>query len=368
MTGAGDHRRPAAAFPKTRIAAAGLAGLAGLGLWAAARAIRRRPAIDFRDRVALITGGSRGLGLLLARELAAQGARLSLVARDAEELELARREIAAGGLRVLALPCDVRDRREAEWAVEATVERFGRLDLLINNAGVIQVGPLAHMDIPDFEEALDVHFWGPLYFIRAALPHLRRQDGARIVNIASIGGKVAVPHLAPYSASKFALVGLSNALHSELAREGICVTTVCPGLMRTGSHVNARFKGRRTEELSWFAVLDALPLTSMNGERAARRILEACRHGEPHLILTQQARLAAAAAALLPGLTARALELVNRLLPGPAGADGDESRPGWQQPSRWAPSRLTRLSDAAAVANNELRGAALSYGKGVDGD
>lgn len=358
----GSHGRgPAVA--KTLAAA----GLAGLGLWAAARAVRRRPAIDFKDRVVLITGGSRGLGLLLARQLARAGARLALVARDAAELDLARRELATeSGYRVLALPCDVRDRRDAEWAVAATVERFGRLDLLINNAGVIQVGPLAHMDLEDFADALDVHFWGPLYFIRAALPHLRKQDGARIVNIASIGGKVAVPHLAPYSASKFALVGLSNALHGELAREGISVTTVCPGLMRTGSHVNAQFKGKRGEEFSWFAVSDALPFTSMSGERAARRILDACRHGEPHLILTQQARLAAAAATLMPGLTARALELVNRLLPAPAEADGDEPRPGWQQSSRWAPSRLTRLADEAAVANNELRGDALAYGKGVE--
>jgi NAD(P)-dependent dehydrogenase (short-subunit alcohol dehydrogenase family) len=372
MDGAGDDRRPAAAIFSQKMAVAGLAGLAGLGLWAAARAVRRRPAIDFRDRVALITGGSRGLGLLLARELAAQGARLVLVARDAEELDLARRELAAGsGLRVLALPCDVRDRREAEWAVGAAVERFGRLDILINNAGVIQVGPLAHMGLEDFEDAMKVHFWGPLYFIRAALPHLRKQQGARIVNIASIGGKVAVPHMAPYSASKFALVGLSNALHAELARDGddghgIAVTTVCPGLMRTGSHVNARFKGRRSEELAWFAVSDSLPLSSMNGRRAARQILEACRHGEPHLILTQQARLAAAAATLMPGLTARALELVNRFLPAASGTDGDEAQPGWQQPSRWVPSRLTRLSDEAAVANNELRGKSLVYGRKID--
>lgn len=334
----------------------------GAALLAAARKLRRRPPIDFRDRVALITGGSRGLGLLLARELALQGARLAILARDPDELDIARRELAAvGHSRVLALPCDVRRREDAEWAVAATVERFGRLDVLINNAGVVQVGPIEHMDLQDFEETLQVHFWGPLYFIRAALPHLREREG-RIVNIASIGGKVAIPHMAPYCASKHALVGLSNTLRAELAKDRVWVTTVCPGLMRTGSHVNALFKGKRREELAWFALADSLPITSMSGRRAARRIVEACRHGEPHLILTPQARLAAAAATLAPGLTARALEIVNRLLPGPAeDGDGQEARPGWQNTSEWVPSLLTRLADEAAVENNELRGRA--YGK-----
>jgi NAD(P)-dependent dehydrogenase (short-subunit alcohol dehydrogenase family) len=169
----------------------------------------------------------------------------------------------------------------------------------------------------------------------------------------------------PYSASKFALVGLSNGLQAELAREGIHVTTVCPGLMRTGSHVNALFKGRRREEFTWFALSDSLPLSSMSAERAARRIVEACHYGE-HLILTPQARAATLAAALMPNLTARALQLVNRLLPASVegGGDGDEMRPGWQSASRWAPSLLTRLADEAAVRNNEMRGeATVVYGK-----
>ncbi len=344
------------------------AGAVGVGLLAAARAIRRRPPLDFKDRVALITGGSRGLGLLMARELALQGARLAILARDPDELDLARRELTAvSHHRVLALPCDIREQREAEWAVGATAERFGRLDVLINNAGVVQVGPIEHMTLEDYEDALKIHFWGPLYLIRAALPWLRRERSGRIVNIASVGGKIAIPHMAPYSASKFAEVGLSNALQAELAKDGVYVTTVCPGLMRTGSHVNALFKGRRRKEFAWFALSDALPVTSISGRRAARRIIEACRYGEPHLVITPQARLAVAAAALMPGLTARTLALVNRFLPSPAdGADGDdgrEARPGWQQASRWVPSALTRLADEAAVENNEIRGQAGAYGK-----
>jgi NAD(P)-dependent dehydrogenase (short-subunit alcohol dehydrogenase family) len=318
--------------------------------------------------VVVITGGSRGLGLLMARELAAEGARLAILARDPGELDLARRELAAlGGQRVLALPCDVGNREEIEWAVAAAAERFGRLDILINNAGIIQVGPLEHMSVEDFEEAMQVHFWGPLYATLAALPHLRKRGGGRIVNISSIGGRIAIPHLVPYSASKFALAGLSDGLRTELAEEGIYVTTVCPGLMRTGSHVNAQFKGKRDEEFSWFAVSDSLPLTSMAGRRAAKRILEACRYGEPTLTLTPQARAAAIANTVAPNVTARLLELAARFLPEPSPGDGDEAKPGWQTTSRWAPSLLTRLSDEAAVENNELRGEAAVYGANGNG-
>ena len=329
-----------------------------------ARALRRRPPLQFRDRVAVITGGSRGLGRLMARELAAEGARSAILARDPAELEAARRALAAlGGGPVLALPCDVRNQEDVQRAIATVVERFGRLDVLINNAGIIQVGPREQMAVADFEDAMAVHFWGPLYATLAALPHLSRAAGGRIVNIASIGGKVAVPHMLPYSASKFALVGLSNGLRSELARRQIHVTTVCPGLMRTGSHVNAQFKGRYREEFSWFAVLGSLPLASIDGRRAARRILEACRRGQPHLILTPQARALSAAAHLAPNLTAHALELADRLLPAPDGREAGEPRPGWASTSRWAPSLLTRLNDVAAVRNNELLDRAALYGK-----
>src|SRR5512145_3358087 len=225
----------------------------------ARRAWRRARALDFAGKTVVIFGGSRGLGLVLARELAAERANLVLVARDRHELDRARADVEQRGARVLAISSDVRDRIQVEGAIEGALAEYGTIDVLINDAGIIQVGPLEHMTVEDFEDAMATHFWGPLYATLAALPHMRLRGARRIVNISSIGGKIAVPHLVPYCASKFAVTGLSEGLHAELAREGIRVTTVCPGLMRTGSTYNAKFKGRHRQEFGWFHVSDATP-------------------------------------------------------------------------------------------------------------
>jgi len=185
---------------------------------------------------------------------------------------------------------------------------------------------------------------------------MRRQRGGRVINIASIGGKVAVPHLVPYSTSKFALVGLSDGMRAELARENIIVTTVCPGLMRTGSHLNALFKGQHAEEFTWFSIIDSLPISSINAQRAARQIIEACRRGDPQLLISIQAQAIALLTAVFPNLSARALTLMNQLLPKPTGSQGDATRTGWESQSRLAPSLLTHLSDRAAEENNGLQG------------
>jgi NAD(P)-dependent dehydrogenase (short-subunit alcohol dehydrogenase family) len=160
--------------------------------------------------------------------------------------------------------------------------------------------------------------------------------------------------LLPYSASKFALTGLSDGLRAELAKDGIRVTTVLPGLMRTGSPYNAWFKGRHRAEFAWFTVLDSMPGLSIDAERAARRIVNACRYGDPELVITPQARLAIIADAMVPSIVARSMELVNRLLPGVESPLGDEARSGWQSPSRWAPSWLTRLTDRATARTNQV--------------
>jgi len=319
-----------------------------------ARLMRERRAIDFGGRVVVITGGSRGLGLVMARQLAATGARLVLLARDDRELDRARRLLEAEhGGDVIAIRCDVRRKADVGAAVAQILEQCGAVDVLINNAGVIQVGPLEHMHHEDFENAMATHFWGPLHLMLELIPAMRRRGFGRIVNIGSIGGRVALPHLAPYTASKFALTGLSDAVRAELAPAGIAVTTVSPGLMRTGSPVNAYVKGQHEAEYAWFAIADALPGFSIAAERAASQILSACAHGDPELTITLPARGAIMLSDLAPDLMARLMMMVSRLLPGSGGPAGDQSKRGRESESKWAPSWVTTLSDRAAVLNNE---------------
>jgi NAD(P)-dependent dehydrogenase (short-subunit alcohol dehydrogenase family) len=318
------------------------------------RILRARRAIDFEGKSVLIFGGSRGLGLVIARELVEEGARVTLAARDQEELERAKTELIHGAIAPSIVCCDVRNRADVEEAIRQVIAEHGVIDVLINDAGIIEVGPFEHMSVADFEDALSTHFWGPLFSILAALPHMRRSGARRIVNISSIGGKIAVPHLLPYSSSKFALTGLSEGLRAELAREGFAVTTVCPGLMRTGSTYNARFKGKHREEFTWFHIADSLPVISISAQRAARQIIDACRHGDPELVITAAARAAVLFNAVSPAATAKLMAAINRVLPAPAETDGDQSRTGWQSVSSVAPSRLTTLADRASIENNEL--------------
>ena len=291
---------------------------------------------------------------MLARRFAAEGANVAVCARDPRELERARADLESRGARVCAFPCDVTDRAQVRELVDVVTRHFGRVDVLVNNAGVIQVGPLEVMTLEDFEQAMAVHFWGPLYTTLAVLPQMRARREGRVVNVSSIGGKVSVPHLVPYSASKFALAGLSDGLRAELAEDGVVVTSVFPGLMRTGSPRNANFKGQHRAEYAWFAISDSLPVSSINAERAAAQIVEACRRGQAELIITVQAQAAAKFRALFPEAAADLLAVVNRLLPGPGGI-GRARAKGRESESALAPSVLTTLTEWAARRNNELR-------------
>ena len=302
--------------------------VSALGL-AAYALLSHKSAYSLRGKVVVVTGASRGLGLTLARGLADAGARLTIVARDAAELSEAERDVAARGAPVLALTCDVTDPAQVTDAVRRTVERYGRLDVLINDAGTIAVGPLEDMTLEDYQEAMAVNFYGPLHGMLAVRDIMKAQGGGRIVNICSIGGKVAVPHLLPYSASKFALAGLSQGWRTELIKDGILVTTAYPNLIRTGSPRNADFKGRHEREYTWFALADNLPGLSQSAEDAAEEILRALVNGQAEVVTGVPAKLLAAFHGVFPGATANLSALANRLLPAPGGT-GPQSRKGYE--------------------------------------
>src|SRR5579884_103976 len=329
--------------------AAGIAGgaltvggvAAALAGWGAVsrKAGRIRRHARLHGQVALITGGSRGLGLALAREFAAQGCRIAICARNAEQLETARADLQSRGADALAIPCDVTDRAQVDSLIRRVTDHFGRIDILVNNAGAIRVGPIESMQLEDFEQAMDVMFWAGVYTTLAALPQMRERRSGRIVNITSIGGKISVPHLLPYSCAKFAAVGFSEGLRAEVAKDGVQVTTIVPGLMRTGSHLNAEFKGDHSREYLWFSLSAASPLTAISAERAARDIVQAARWGLSERMLGVPANIAARLHGAFPELMLPALSIVNQLLP--RGSDLSVSK--GKDAEREINSRLLRL-------------------------
>jgi NAD(P)-dependent dehydrogenase (short-subunit alcohol dehydrogenase family) len=334
--------------------------LAG-GIYVGARLGRElfRERLDWAGKVVLITGGSRGLGLVLARTLVERGARVAICARDPDGLARARADLESraprGSAMVLSLTCDVRDRSQVCWMVDEVERYLGPVDVLFNNAGVITMGPLLEQTDEDYAESLDTHFWGPHHCTRAVLPRMLEAGRGRIVNISSIGGKVPVPHLGSYCTGKFALTGYSGALRAELAPHGIGVTTVCPFVMRTGSQVNARFKGRHRAEFSWFMLAGSIPPFSMPAPAAARRIISAVERNQAEVFVGIEAKLGARLYGFCPGPVLGLMGVIAGLMPRPGGVGTQRIR-GLESRSALSSSRPTRPVYRAALHNNQVSG------------
>jgi short-subunit dehydrogenase len=306
-----------------------------------------------KNKVVLVTGGSRGLGLVLARQLAEEKAKLVICARDEQELHQAAEELSSKAKDFMAITCDLRDKLQIKKMIAEIEARMGPVEILINNAGMIQVGPMEEMKEEDYDNAMKIHFWAPFHTIQEVLPGMQKNKKGRIVNVVSVGGKVSFPHLLPYNASKFALSGLSEGLTVELEKYNIKVTTVYPGLMTTGSPRNIDVKGQHEKEYSWFSIADSLPILSMDANKAAKKILKAMKEGEKTLTLTASTKVADILHSVSPDLTISFFELINSFLPEPDGTS-KESKKGYESQSKWSPSVFTGPSEEAAVRNNEM--------------
>jgi short-subunit dehydrogenase len=266
-----------------------------------------------------VTGGSRGLGLLITARLALRGYRVTILAGDTDELDRAVAWVLdRTGSAPRPVTCDVRNEQAVTAAVGQTARDEGGLDLVIANAGVIQVAPAETAGTRAFKDAMETIFDGTLHTSLAAMPYLRRSTaGGRLGLVGSIGGLLAVPHLVPYSCAKAAVRALGEGLQEETEGSTVSVTTVHPGLMRTGSHLQAEFGGRSENEFAWFSALAGMPLLSMDAERAAERIVRAVERRRTRLVLTPAARAGALVHGVAPRLVTRASGLAAQLLPAP---------------------------------------------------
>lgn len=321
---------------------------AGMLLKAAYNKIKR---YELAGKVILITGGSRGLGLEMARVSASKGAKVVICARTELQLKRAETELQASGAKVLAVLTDLRDPDQASQLISTVQEHFGGIDVLINNAGVMEVGPENVMDISDYQNVMSSNLWSALHTIKAVIPYFRNTGQGRIVNICSIGGRIAVPHMLPYCVSKFALVGLSEGLTSELKKDNIRVTTVIPNLMRTGSPRNVSVKGDHSAEYAWFKIADSVPCLSQNSTQAAKQIITALENGERQVILTLTAKFVSVVNGVAPGVVTWIAGLANQFLPE---SSNTETKKGYESESATTSGGIAALTDTAAEHNNEL--------------
>jgi NAD(P)-dependent dehydrogenase (short-subunit alcohol dehydrogenase family) len=320
---------------------------------AATLARRRRHANQrsFTGKVVFITGGSRGLGLALAEQFLREGAHVAIAARDPAELAKAKLHLSmlkreAGSI-VLDVICNVTDPSSVGVAVGTVEHNLGRIDVLVNNAGIMAVAPWVNQSKSHFEEAVNTNFYGAMHTTFAILPGMLEQRKGSIVNIASIGGLVAVPHMLPYTASKFALVGFSRGLHAEVKSGGVNVLTVCPWLMRTGSHIHAKVGGKKDAEYRWFGLGATLPLVAVTAQVAARQIVKATAKGKSELLISGWALIASKIAANAPTWTASFLSLVNQALPSARPLSGDAQAEGQdiQGAARVLPNALGKSAE-----------------------
>jgi NAD(P)-dependent dehydrogenase (short-subunit alcohol dehydrogenase family) len=314
-----------------------------------------------RAGVALVLGASRGLGLLVARDLVDRGFVVHGCARDAAELEEAAHSLPPSTF--VPHVCDVRDPDAVAALVDDVLADEGRIDVALHVAGVIQVGHADALTLGHYQDAVDTMLWGPVHLALAVLPSMRDAGHGRLGVVSSVGGLVAVPRLVPYCVAKFGAVGLAEGLHAELAGTGVTVTAVTPGLMRTGSHLHARFVDAPEADYAWFAPAASLPGLSISADRAARRIVSGVLAGRPTVELTPLTIIARRVHGLAPATTVRGLGLVSRLLPGPTTRAADplstaapavEGQAARERLSSRVVDLLSTLGDRAARRNNEV--------------
>ena len=267
---------------------------------------------NLRGKTVLITGGTTGLGFELLRQLLDEGCRVATCARNSADLQTLKENFPD----VFTMRCDVGKKEEVETFVTETIKHFDHIDIVINNAGIIMVAPMEGFIQADYEHAMDVMYWGMVHTTFAVLEHMKSRKQGQIVNITSVGGKVSIPHLLPYSAAKFAAVGFSEGTTSELRQHNIFVTTVIPGLMRTGSYVNALFQEDNKLMYKLFSAISTAPGITISAKKAAEGTIDAIKRKNALVVLGLPAKVLIELHHFFPQVTTQIMKMTSAMLPG----------------------------------------------------
>lgn len=273
----------------------------------------------------VVTGGGRGLGYAIAREFLARGCKLAIGSRDGEAIARAVAEFRLRGGEVYGTACDASDPAQVQAFIAGVIERFGHIDVLVNNAGQVFFGPAAELRAEDLEAAIRNIFWVHFWPTMTVLPHMRARGFGRIVNITSLAGKIPLPHHAAYVAGKHAATGWSETLTIELRKEGILVSTITPPALDDGAPLHTHFNGDEEEEFKWFTRALTSRWTATHTDRAARVVVDAARHGDRQRAISPGSWLAARLHGLAPSLMTHFWARFDRLLP-PPGPPGQTSK------------------------------------------
>jgi short-subunit dehydrogenase len=189
--------------------------------------------MELKDKVVVVTGASMGIGLATARSLAAVGAKVVLAARSTDKLTQLAEELQRDGHDVLVVPTDMRNQAEVTQLIETTVQHYGQIDVLINNAGQAVAGTIAELDLEAYRQVIELNIFGPIYAMQASVPQMRANGGGIIINVSSMVSKMSIPGLGGYASTKAALNMLTNTARGELAADNIRVMTVYPRMTAT---------------------------------------------------------------------------------------------------------------------------------------
>jgi len=302
-----------------------MAGIGGLAGYFAFK--RKKRQFTYQGKVVLVTGGARGLGYIMARQLVEEGAKVIICARDADQLDKAYVLLRNHGEVTYPYVCDITEKENIVQLAYFIKKRFGRLDVLINNTGTITINPIEQLPLNNYKKFIESHLWGPMQLVRVLIPLLSKSREAKIVNIFSVGGKISLAKSQPYDVNEIVHAVFYDNISRVITGKNIKLTAIYPEFKDQDLPVNLKLKGHSEQELAWSKFNESRPLISLYAENVGKQILKTAQIGKKTLTLPFPRELARIVNNINTELNLTLCQLVDHLVPHDSGSSSIISAP-----------------------------------------